>query len=453
MAKFVLAGKAGCPHYAKAELLADRLKNSLPNFRIHKIAILSDEWKEWLEATCRKNGWEHEESPLVWRELVHQGGTGMLIGGFSGFLEHCQAYYSVTSDMPTDLMLSIAAENLEAKMSLIAEEQHRASLIKPLHIWIMLSVKRYDILGIFIDNPIRRKNEAVKLYYLQVTTHTDLGQAFQGADVIILLDERWCEDSDADNEEEKKRKQAMGILDRYREYGQLIDTRASREVKVLVSGDLFVNLRCSLLLDNARSIDRCQFVGVATQLENEARAIAAQKLKVRTADVKNVIVWGNISGSFYIDMQRAKVSNYDGPIKGPAFFSIPVLKIIHERKWLETEFQDLVRSQRAAVVSGTCRATGMSSTNGILTVLKSWNGLCGPDEVFSMGVHCSGRYNLPEGVVVSVPVTFADGKWSVLFDGSLGYELREWLQLSASEIRQVRYENNQAETLSNAQNQ
>lgn len=62
------------------------------------------------------------------------------------------------------------------------------------------------------------------------------------------------------------------------------------------------------------------------------------------------------------------------------------------RKWLETEFQDLVRGQRAAVVSGTCRATGMSSTNGILTVLKSWNGLCGPDEVFSMGVHCSGEH-------------------------------------------------------------
>lgn len=56
---------------------------------------------------------------------------------------------------------------------------------------------------------------------------------------------------------------------------------------------------------------------------------------------------------------------------------------------------------------------------------------------------CVGRYNLPEGVVVSVPVTFADGKWSVLFDGSLGHELHERLQLSASEIRQVRYENNQ----------
>lgn len=116
-----------------------------------------------------------------------------------------------------------------------------------------------------------------------MTTHTDLGQAFQEADVVILLDESWCEDGEADSEEEKKKKQAIGISDRYREYGRLIDTRASREVKVLVSGDVFVNLRCSLLLDNASSIDKCQFVAVATQLENEARAIAAQKLKVRTA--------------------------------------------------------------------------------------------------------------------------------------------------------------------------
>lgn len=48
-------------------------------------------------------------------------------------------------------------------------------------------------------------------------------------------------------------------------------------------------------------------------------------------DITDVIVWGNISGSFYIDLQRAKVFNYDGAIKGPAFFSQPVQKILHER--------------------------------------------------------------------------------------------------------------------------
>lgn len=150
-----------------------------------------------------------------------------------------------------------------------------------------------------------------------------------------------------------------GVSARYREYGHLIDTRASKEVKVIVSGDSFVNLRCSLLLDDTHSIASHRYVAVATQLENEARAVVARKLKVRTSgscgklspihfwgfppqgrtmspsasalDVTGVIVWGNISGRFYVDLQRAKVFNYNGAIRGPAFFSQPVQKMIHER--------------------------------------------------------------------------------------------------------------------------
>ncbi len=48
-----------------------------------------------------------------------------------------------------------------------------------------------------------------------------------------------------------------------------------------------------------------------------------------------------------------------------------------------------------------------------------------------------GYYDLPDGIVLSLPVTFSDGKWSVLFDVTVGEELRERLQLSASELRQV----------------
>lgn len=119
-----------------------------------------------------------------------------------------------------------------------------------------------------------------------MTIHTDLEQAFQEADVIVLLDEWWSDvhcDTENENEEEKKKRKVKGISDRYREYGQLIDTKANKEVKVIVSGDSFINLRCSLLLDNARSIDSRQFVTTTTQLENEARAIIAKKLQVRTS--------------------------------------------------------------------------------------------------------------------------------------------------------------------------
>ena len=38
--------------------------------------------------------------------------------------------------MPTDMMLRIAADNLETQMSLIVEEKQRLYLIQPLHIWI-----------------------------------------------------------------------------------------------------------------------------------------------------------------------------------------------------------------------------------------------------------------------------------------------------------------------------
>ena len=38
MAKFVLAGRAGCSSYARAEMLADTLKARLPDFIVNKVS-------------------------------------------------------------------------------------------------------------------------------------------------------------------------------------------------------------------------------------------------------------------------------------------------------------------------------------------------------------------------------------------------------------------------------
>ncbi|XP_005920105.1 putative malate dehydrogenase 1B isoform X2 [Haplochromis burtoni] len=434
MAKFVLAGKTDCPYYAKAELLADTLQQCLPDFKIHKISILPDEWKEWLGATCEKNNWKHEGSPLVWRELVEQGGKGMLLGGFNDFLEHCQDYYGITSDMTTNVMLSVAAENLEAKMNLIKEEQHRASLIQPLHVWIT-GLHLLDLEG----NEEQLQSLMLEIEELaismlhQVTTGTDLERAFRKADVILLLDDGG---HDGENEgEEVKKKKVKVISERYKEYGQLIDATAKETVKVIVSGDSFLNLRCSLLVDSARSIDSHQFIAAAAQLENEAKAVLGIKMRMRPSDITDVIVWGNISGTFYIDLQRAKVFNHDGPITGPAFFSQLLLSIFPDRKWLETDFQHLVRRRRLAVTSKTGQAAATSAANGILTVLKAWNGASDPD-VLSLGVACPGHYSLPDGIVFSVPLTFTDGKWSVVSELTVENELKYRLELSASELQQ-----------------
>ncbi|XP_012712713.2 putative malate dehydrogenase 1B [Fundulus heteroclitus] len=461
MAKFVLAGKADCPYYAKAELLADALRRSLPSFRVHNISVLPDEWKEWLESTCQRNGWKHDESPLVWRELVEQGGKGMLLGGFSDFLDYCQEYYGITSDMSTDVAETIAAENLETRSSLAAEELHRPSLTRPLHVWItgalsstcqilipsLLSAEAFpgvaavalhllDLEGDEEDMQ-RLKTEAEDLalgVLHQVLVHTNLDEAFHEATVVLLLDD-FAEDKGDETTEDRKRR-AMRMCERYREYGRLIDGRASRQVKAIVSGDSFVNLRCSLLVENAPSIPSHQFVATASQLESEARAVVAEKMNVRPSDVTGVIVWGNISGSSVIDLQRAKVFNYRGAVRGPASFSQSVLQILQDRKWVDTEFQQQVRRRRALVVSKAGRAAGISAANGILRVLKAWHGAYGQDEAFSLGLLCTGLFNLPNDVLLSVPVTCVDGKWSVLLDVTVDGKLQEDLKLCADELRQ-----------------
>ncbi|KAF6361796.1 malate dehydrogenase 1B [Rhinolophus ferrumequinum] len=92
MAKFVLAGRADCPFYAKAEVLADYLQKNLPDFQIFKITQHPHVWEEWLKDLCEKNKWSHEDSPIIWRELLDRGGKGLLLGGYNEFLEHAQVY-------------------------------------------------------------------------------------------------------------------------------------------------------------------------------------------------------------------------------------------------------------------------------------------------------------------------------------------------------------------------
>lgn len=41
----MFTGKANCPYYAKAELLADYLQTNLPDFRVHKITQHPDKWE------------------------------------------------------------------------------------------------------------------------------------------------------------------------------------------------------------------------------------------------------------------------------------------------------------------------------------------------------------------------------------------------------------------------
>ena len=70
--------------------------------------------------------------------------------------------------------------------------------------------------------------------------------------------------------------------------------------------------------------------------ERRARSVLASKLKVRSSDVKDLIVWGDCSNSATLDsvfvgLESGRVHNHDGAILGPSWFSRPILEVVDDK--------------------------------------------------------------------------------------------------------------------------
>lgn len=120
----------------------------------------------------------------------------------------------------------------------------------------------------------------------EVTVHSVLGDdVFYQAHFIIFLDD-WQPGQEEDGQTEDVCQAVMTkVVKNYQHYGKLIDSRAQKNVRVIIAGNSFINLKCSLLMENAPSVDSGHFVAMGTQLENEARAQIAKKLSVTSAGI------------------------------------------------------------------------------------------------------------------------------------------------------------------------
>ncbi|CAO2624796.1 Putative malate dehydrogenase 1B, partial [Lemmus lemmus] len=427
-----LLGKANCPYYAKAELLADYLQKNLPDFRIFKITQHPDVWEEWLEDICEKNRWDHSSSPIIWRELLDRGGKGLLLGGYNEFLEHAQLYYGVTSSMTTDLMMIIARENLEAHIEEELEKVTLKDLISPLQVWIASASNNacYHIIPLLISGEVFGTHTEISLTlfdreqresYLEslvmeiedlaspilrsVSLCTNTEDAFLQAQVIIILDD--STDQEVYSLESCLRSRAPLC----RLYGYLMEKNAHESVKVIVGGKTFVNLKTALLMQYAPNIAH-NIIAVALGVEGQAKAMLARKMKTASASIKDVIIWGNISGNNYVDLRKAKVYNYESAIKGPPGYYHLVLNSIFDSEWVTKEFVMMLRN-----LSSTGKQFGgILAAHSIATTLKYWYHGSPSGEIVSLGIMSEGQFGIPEGVVFSMPVKFENGTWVVLTD-------------------------------------
>ncbi|KAL6068990.1 hypothetical protein STEG23_032106, partial [Scotinomys teguina] len=128
--------------------------------------------------------------------------------------------------------------------------------------------------------------------------------------------------------------------------------------------------------------------------------------------IKDVIIWGNISGNNYVDLSKAKVYNYESAIRGPPRYHHPVLSMIFDSKWIRKEFVMMLQN-----LSSTGKEFGgILGAHSIATTLKYWYHGSPPGEIVSLGIMSKGQFGIPEGIVFSMPVKFENGTWMVLTD-------------------------------------
>ncbi|KAJ6665362.1 hypothetical protein lerEdw1_004411 [Lerista edwardsae] len=406
MAKFVIAGRADCPYYAKAELLADYLQKNLPHFRIHKIPQHPDNW------------------------------------------EH---YYNITSDMLTAEMLLIAKENLQTQVEVEAEEEELKGLINPMHIWVNRAASHisYFLIPFLVNGEIFGMDNEISLHLLDrsnrkevlegvvmetqdlafpllrsVTMHTTEDEAFLEADVIILLDDVLQETiptlEDCIHQ----------VTSQCEVYGPLIEKNAKSSVKVIVVGKTFANLKTLMIMTHAPTINPKNIVTVATLLENEAKALLARKLNMYATGIKNLVVWGNVSGSTFIDLSKAKLYRYESAIWGPPSFFRPLMDMLFDREWMRTEFV----SKLGLLSSWGQHCSGMMPVHAVVTLLRYWYQDSPPGEIVSLGIISEGHFGIPEGIVYSMPVKFQNGTWEVLTEVEVSEKDQEYLKILAFEL-------------------
>ncbi|OPJ90203.1 putative malate dehydrogenase 1B isoform B [Patagioenas fasciata monilis] len=392
MAKLVLAGKANCPYYAKAELLADYLQANLPHFRVHKITQHPDKWEQWLRNICETNGWKHSRSPIIWRELLDRGGKGLLLGGVNDFLEYAQHYYGVTLMTLSDEMLAIAEENLQAHIEIEKEEEEIKSLIKPLQIWITSASVPicYQLIPLLANGEVFGMTTEISIHLLDtdqfkevlcgivmeaedmafpllrsISEHTEIDKAFIQADVVIVLD-----DVLLNCEVQPLEYYVREVSEICQVYAHLIEKNAKSEVRVISSGKTFVNLKAMMMMTYGPSIKPENVIAVATSLESAAKATLARKLNMNAAGVKDVIVWG------------------------------------------------------------------MLHAHAVATVLRYWYHGSPPGEIVSVGVLTAGQFCVPEGIVFSMPARFQNGNWEVMTELEINEMTQEVLDRLAHDLIQ-----------------
>jgi len=249
-----------------------------------------------------------------------------------------------------------------------------------------------------------------------VDVHDDARQAFDGANVAILIGAR----PRTKGMERADLLEANGGI--FKPQGQALAVGAASDVKVLVVGNP-ANTNALIAMNNARDVPSERFTAMTRLDENRAVAMLAKKLEVGVEDVNDLCIWGNHSPTMFPDLFNAKVRGERA-----------VDQV--DMDWYENEYMPKVGKRGAAIIEARGASSAASAASAAIDHVRDW--VQGADGLRSMAVPSQGQYGIEEGLVCSVPVRCSGGSYTVEEGLEVGDFARSKLDVTVDELKEER---------------
>jgi malate dehydrogenase len=208
------------------------------------------------------------------------------------------------------------------------------------------------------------------------------------------------------------------------EQGKALAAVASPKVKVLVVGNP-ANTNAYIAMKSAPSLPKKNFTAMMRLDHNRARSQLALKAGVPVGNIENLIVWGNHSPTMYPDYRFAKADGKE------------LKSHINDENWNRNEFLPKVGKRGAAIIEARGLSSAASAANAAIDHMRDWI-LGSNGKWVTMGIVSDGSYGIPEDYIYGMPVTTANGEYTLVRDLPIDDFSRERMTLTLKELEEER---------------
>ena len=187
----------------------------------------------------------------------------------------------------------------------------------------------------------------------------------------------------------------------FKPQGQALNDHAADNVKVLVTGNP-ANTNALIAMRNAPDIPVERFNALTRLDHNRAKAQLAAKTNASVNDITHMTIWGNHSATQYPDLFNALVRGQNAA------------ELINDQEWLESTFLPTAQQRGAAIIAARGASSAASAANATVEHMRDWVLGTREGDWVSMAVPSDGSYEVPEGLICSVPCTITGGSYQIV---------------------------------------